>query len=322
MNDFKKRTLSCADILLTLLSLEVMAYFYYGIRTLIMAGMCMAVSFVCDWISVWLMKKKYTSDDLISLADGLAVALMMPASVDFKIPVIACAFAVIVGKNIFGGRKNIIFSPCAVGYLFALTSWENEILRYPSPDCRLDINAENAVLSRSLSYTFNTSGNINVSDFDLLIGNFHGAMGTVSILLLIVSAFVLVFRKAISAGAFTGFIAGIFFMSYLCPVSDSRIESLKYIMVTNMFLFASIYIVSDKRAAPVNNYYAFFYGLFMAIASYIILLTDAKENMLPAVSVIMTPLALLFKEIQTRVDSYALKEKNISGKEGRDCAEK
>ena len=109
MNVKKKRTLSWIDIILTLASLEVMSYFYYGVRTLIMAGLCMAVSFVCDWIAVWFMKKKYVPDDLMSLADGLAIALMMPASVDFRIPMISCAFAVLVGKNLFGGRKNIIF---------------------------------------------------------------------------------------------------------------------------------------------------------------------------------------------------------------------
>jgi len=309
MNDLKKRTLSCADIIITLASLQVMAYFYYGVRTLVMSGLCMAVSFLCDWISIWFMKKKYTSDDLISLADGLAISLMMPASIDFEIPVAACAFAVIVGKNIFGGRKNIIFSPCAVGYIFALTSWGNKILMYPSPDNKLEINAENAVLSHSLSYSFNHTGNINVSDFDILIGNFRGAMGTVSILLLIISALVLVFRKAVSAGAFIGSVSGILFMAYTCPLSDNRPELLKYIIVTNMFLFASIYIVSDKRVAPVNNYYAFFYGLFISIMAYIILFTTSKENMLPTVSVIMTPISLVFKSIQMRADRYSAEKR-------------
>lgn len=303
MNIQKKRTLSWIDMIITLSSLEIMAYFYYGARTLIIAGLCMGVSFVCDWVSVWFMKKKYVSDDLMSLADGLAIALMMPASIDFRIPVMACVFAVIVGKNIFGGRKNIIFSPCAVGYLFALTSWENQVLMYPSPDRKLEINAENAVLSRSLSYDFNNTGNINVSDFDLLIGNFRGAMGTVSILLLIVVATALLCRRAVSAGAFTGVISGILFMSYICPLSDSRAESLKYIIATNMFLFSAVYIVSDKRVAPINNYYAFFYGLFTAVVTYTITLTTSKENMLPAISVIMTPTALVFKSMQMRADT-------------------
>lgn len=309
MNIQKKRTLSWIDIIITLASLEVMAYFYYGVRTLIIAGLCMAVSFVCDWVSLWFMGKKYCSDDFMSVADGLAIALMMPASVDFEIPVISCAFAVLIGKNLFGGRKNIIFSPCAVGYIFALTSWGNKILMYPSPDRKLEISAENAVLSHSLSYDFNNAGNISISDFDLLIGNFRGAMGTVSILLLIISAAVLIFRKAISSGAFTGFIAGIVFMAFVVPISESRFESLKYVMAANMFLFSSVYIVSDKRVAPLNNYYAFFYGLFTAITAYIIILTTAKENMIPTVSVIMTPAALLFKSIQMKADKYALEEK-------------
>lgn len=317
MDNFKKNTLSWVDITITLLSLEIMAYFYFGVRTAIISVLCMGVSFVCDWVAMWLSKKKYTSDNLISLADGLAIALVMPASVDFKIPVVSCAFAVLIGKNIFGGRKNIVFSPCAVGYLFALATWGNEILMYPSPDKKLEINPENITLSRSLSFTFNTAGNVGVSDFDLLIGNFKGPMGTVSILLLVIAAFALVLRKAVSQGAFMGVISGILFMSYICPFTDNRLESLKYIITTNMFLFSAIYIVSDKRVAPINNYYAFFYGLFTALVSYIMLLTAAKENMIITVSVIMTPISLLFKEIQKRADDCKITEssKNIFGKE-------
>ncbi|MGN1037083.1 MAG: hypothetical protein ACI4PX_04855, partial [Ruminococcus sp.] len=118
-------------------------------------------------------------------------------------------------------------------------------------------------------------------------------------------------RKAVSAGAFTGVIAGMVFMAFIVPVSESRSESLKYIMATNMFLFSSVYIVSDKRVAPLNNYYAFFYGLFTAVTAYIIILTTAKENMIPAVSVIMTPVALLFKSIQLKADKYASEEKKV-----------
>lgn len=307
MNVLKKYNLSLADIMITLIPLEIMAYFYYGERTVIMALVCMGVSFIADWTAIFLMKKKYTAEDFISIADGLAIALMMPASIDFKIPAISCVFAILIGKNLFGGRKNIIFSPCAIGYLFAFVTWGNKVIMYPPPDKKLDLNPENISLSHSLSYYFNTTGITGVSDFDILMGNFRGAMGTVSILILIVSAIVLFLRKAISGGAFTGVMIGILFMSYVCPINEGRLESLKYVMATNMFLFSAVYIVSDKRVAPINNYYAFFYGLFTAFISYILLLTTAKENMIITVSVIMTPVALFFKEVQRHTDEYKSK---------------
>lgn len=308
MKKLKPRRLSSTDILITLVALEVMAYFYFGIRTVILVGLCMAVSFLSDWLTVKLMKKEYSAEDLICLADGTAIALMMPASIDYKIPVISCIFAVVIGKNLFGGRKNIIFSPCAIGYLFAVTSWKDDVLMYPEISSKLGIYNNDAELSRSLSYTFNTTGQVKVTDFEILLGNFEGAMGTVSILLLGVIAVVLIFRKAISTGAFAGVMSGLIFMSFVCPVTDSRTESLKYVLATNMFLFATIYIVSDKRTAPLKNYYSFFYGLFTALISYILLLTTGKENLIVTVSVLMTPLALVLKEIQSHIDSYILEE--------------
>ena len=127
------------DIFITLLALEIMAYFYYGFRAVLIAGLCVTASFACEYLSLIAMRKKFTADNLSCINDGFIIALMMTATIDYKIPVLTCIFANIVGKNIFGGRKNMIFSPAAVGYLFALTSFGKQLLEYPNPFVKADI---------------------------------------------------------------------------------------------------------------------------------------------------------------------------------------
>lgn len=142
------------------------------------------------------------------------------------------------------------------------------------------------------------------TDFEILLGNFSGAAGSASILLLIVAAVILIFRRDISAGAFIGTIFGTGFLAYIMPVSASltAADSVKYSLVTNMVLFAAIYIISDKRIAPKREYYAFFYGLFIAFFSYIVLLTTAKENVIIIISVLFTPVALGFKNLEKKIE--------------------
>ena len=110
------------------------------------------------------------------------------------------------------------------------------------------------------------------------------------------------FRRDISAGAFIGTIAGTALFAYVSPIIPNRADSVRYSLVTNMVLFAAIYIVSDRRIAPKRNYYAFFYGLFIGIVSYVIVLTTAKENAIVIVSVLFTPIALMFKNLEKRIE--------------------
>jgi hypothetical protein len=74
-----------------------------------------------------------------------------------------------------------------------------------------------------------------------------------------------------------------------------------------MVLFAAVYIVSDVRIAPKRNYYAFFYGLFIGVISYVLVLTEAKENAIVIVSVLFTPIALGFKNLEKKIE-LAVKE--------------
>lgn len=300
----RKERLIWIDITITLLALELMSYFYYGIRSLVLGGVCVAVSLLTEMISLRLMHKSFTADDLMCTSDALIISLMMPAVMDYKIAAIACVFAVTAAKNIFGGRKNMIFSPAAAAYVFMLASWEKKLLLYPEPHVRTGLFDMPDGLVSSASYVYNTTGKMDYTDFEILLGNFSGSAGSASILLLIVAAVILIFRRDISAGAFIGTILGTGFLAYIMPVSASltAADSVKYSLVTNMVLFAAIYIISDKRIAPKREYYAFFYGLFIAFFSYIVLLTTAKENVIIIISILFTPVALGFRNLEKKIE--------------------
>lgn len=296
----RKERLIWLDIMITLLALELMAYFYYGIRALAVGGVCIAVSLISEVICLRFMKRRFTADDLSCTSDALIIALMMPAVMDYKIAAITCAFAVIVSKNVFGGRRNMIFSPAAAAYVFMLTSWGKKLLMYPQPHVKTGVFDAADDLVNSASYVYNTTGKMEHTDFELLMGNFSGPAGAVSILLILVAAVMLILRRDISAGAFIGTISGTAFFAYILPSYPT--SQLKYTFATNMILFAAVYIISDRRIAPEKEYYAFFYGLFIAVCSYIVVLTTGTENAIVIISVLFTPAALGFKNLEKKIE--------------------
>jgi hypothetical protein len=103
----RKERLIWLDIMITLLTLELMSYFYYGIRSVFLAGICVVTGFVAELVSLRFMKRSFTADDLTCTSDALILALMFPAVMDYHISVIAVLFAILVAKNLFGGRLNM-----------------------------------------------------------------------------------------------------------------------------------------------------------------------------------------------------------------------
>lgn len=305
------------DIMVTLLTLELMNYFYYGVRAVVLGSVCAGASVIAELICLRLMKRRFTADDLTCVSDALIIALMLPATFDFGIAALACVFAVVAAKNIFGGRLNMIFSPAAAAYVFIYTSWKSQLLMFTEPHVHTGVFEKAGSLVSSASHSFNITGKLGYSDFEILLGNMSGPAGAVSILLLSVAAVVLLFRRSISAGAFIGSISATVIMALIVPASVTRADSVKYTLVTNMVLFASVYIIADKRIAPKRDYYAFFYGFFAAIFSYILVITTAKENAIVLVSLLFTPIALGFKNLEKHIELTIQKEqaeaaKNVS----------
>ncbi|MCQ2491322.1 MAG: RnfABCDGE type electron transport complex subunit D [Ruminococcus sp.] len=296
------------DIMVTLLTLELMAYFYYGVRAVVLASVCAVVSVIAELVCLRFMHRKFTADDLGCVSDALILSLMLPAVLDFRIAAIACVFSVVAAKNIFGGRLNMIFSPAAAAYVFLYTSWKNQLLMFSEPHVRTGVFEKASSLVSSASNSFNINGKMNVTDFEILLGSVSGPAGAVSILLLAVAAVVLLFRRSISAGAFIGSISASALMALIVPASVTRAASVKYTLVTNMVLFASVYIIADRRIAPKREYYAFFYGFFLAACSYILVITTAKENAIVIMSILFTPVALGFKNLEKHIELVQIEE--------------
>ena len=306
----KKERLIWLDIMITLSALELMAYFYYGVRAAALGCLCVGVSLIAEVISQRAMGRRFTADDLTCTSDALIISLMFSAAMNYKLAVFACIFAVVAAKNIFGGRRNMIFSPAAAAYIFILTSWSKELLMYPEPHDHLGLTEKPDELVYSASHTFNITGKMELTDFEILMGNFSGPAVSLSVLLLVISAVMLIFRGDISAGAFLGSVSGTAALALISPVGESRIDSVGYSIVSNMVLFASVYIIADKRIAPHRDFYAFFYGFFIAAFAYVIVLTTAKENAIIMVSVLFTPVALGLKNLEKRIDKAIDQEKN------------
>jgi hypothetical protein len=110
-----------------------MACYFYGWRPLLLCGIALLTGNLCDRLVALLRRRVYTNKDLSNESFALIIALLMPATVDIYVLVVAVLAGVLIGKEVFGGYGSYPFNPAAVGYAVAAVSWPEQVVRYPQP---------------------------------------------------------------------------------------------------------------------------------------------------------------------------------------------
>ena len=190
-----------ARITLMLLALNVMAVYYYGARAAIVSGIAVLASLVTEYILAVLSKKSPRLCDIYFLSDGLLLALLLPASVPYRIVVFSSVFMSGVLRFAFGGNKNLIFSPPAAAFAFSAITWPQNVLRYPSPEPFGSLSLVSdlpQVLEHSFSYNTDISTSY-TGLLEIIWGRLRGPMGTGCVLIIIICAVSLYFFKDIPA---------------------------------------------------------------------------------------------------------------------------
>ena len=97
----------------------------------------------------------YTNKDLSNESFSLIIALLMPATVDWYVVIMAVLAGVLIGKEVFGGYGSYPFNPAAVGYAVAAVSWPEQVFRYPQPYTNIPLwDATGVPVSSTISDTF------------------------------------------------------------------------------------------------------------------------------------------------------------------------
>jgi electron transport complex protein RnfD len=244
--------------LLCLCLLAVISYFNSGLRVAVMAGFSLCGAILMDIIGCAMSKKVYNPKDLSTLMVGFCIALLMPAGIDYRLVFFGSALTIGI-KHIFGGKNNYIFNPTAAAFVFMLLCYPNMMLLFPKPLESLPVWGEiNPILLSGLT-PLET-----VSTFDILLGRFTGAMGTVHILVILVIGICLFFRRSVSAAfTITAVAANIVFSGALGGEAGFVRETLT-VLISGYFLFILVFLANDPQTLPKTFLGKIYYGLLFA----------------------------------------------------------
>lgn len=179
------------DVLVALLPTTAMAVFFFGFRVLVLAAVSIGSCLLFEFLYRRLTGQSDTLRDLSACVTGLLLALSLPATAAYWVPILGAAFAIVVVKQFYGGLGKNFMNPALAGRML-LATFPVLMTNWSKPLDRLSLLGVDAVSAATpLSYLH--AGTLPPqTPGQLFLGQQGGCMGEVSAVMLLLGGLYLI----------------------------------------------------------------------------------------------------------------------------------
>ena len=241
-----------ADVLVALLPSLAMAVFFFGIRVLILTAISIGTCVGVEWLYRRYTGQSDTSRDLSACVTGLLLALSLPASSSYLIPVLGGTFAIVLVKQFYGGLGKNFMNPALAGRMLLatfpvlMTNWSRPLDRLPL--------AGVDVISAPTPLSYLSAGTLPPQTVSqLLLGGHGGCMGEVASFMLLLGGMYLLLRRVISIRIPGSYLATVAVIALLFP--PEGINALSWMtahLLSGGLLLGAFFFATDPTTSPVT----------------------------------------------------------------------
>lgn len=233
------------DVLIALAPATVMTVVLFGLRALLIIGVCVVTAVVSEFIFNLINKRKQTVLDLSATVTGLLLALNLPLTATVWQCIVGSFFAIIVVKCLFGGLGHNFANPAITARIFLLLSFSTTIAGGTSPQL-VDVVASATPLAAIKDGATHQLPSL----LHMLIGLRGGAIGEVCSIALTLGYIYLVVKKVIHFETPLIFVATVFLLSWLIK---GDITIALYQILGGGLLLGAIFMATDYVTTPINR---------------------------------------------------------------------
>ena len=240
------------------------------------------------------------------LVSGMLIPLVLPVTTPLWMVAVATIFAVIIGKEVFGGTGMNILNPALLARAFLFFAYP----AYMSGEVWISGTAEQLdgiSGATSLAVLASNEGHMLPSLFDMFIGTIPGSIGETSTLAIILGASILVATGVGSLRIMLSVVAGGLFMGgvfNLFAVNDFMAVPAYYHLVMGGFAFGAVYMATDPVTASQTGTGKYIYGVMIGVITVLIRVVNPAypEGMM---------LAILFMNVFAPLIDHYVVQSNI-----------
>ena len=248
------------DVILALLPAAIAGIYFFGWNAAKVILLSVAAAVGSEALIQWLCKKKITVSDGSAAVTGLLLAMTLPSSAPWYIPVIGAVFAIGVCKQSFGGLGQNFINPALAARAMLTIAWPTAMTAYSVP------HAVDAVSSATQLAGLSAPAPQLFPIWDLLCGNVPGSLGETCKIAILLGGIYLLVRKRISWHIPVAFLGAFAVFTLLAqPVS-----LLPYQILSGGLLLGALFMATDYVTSPKGTLAKLIFGVGCGVITGVI----------------------------------------------------
>ena len=262
-------------VIVALAPCVAMSVYYFGLRVLAMIAVSYAVGGAVEVLFAVLRKEDINEGFLVT---GLIFPLILPPALPLWLVAVGVAFAVLVGKELFGGTGRNLFNPALVGRCMLL-------LAYPVAMSSNWIKAGGGITGRLLQWVDASSVDAVteatplvaakqasfVPLMDLVTGQVAGSVGETSAIAIVIGGLFLVLTRVANWRTVLGALGSFAFLGLvLHHAQPETFGPVGWNLCAGGLLFGVFFMATDPVSSPVTNTGKVIYGIIIGTVTLLI----------------------------------------------------
>ena len=244
------------------------------------------------------------------LVSGILIPMIVPVNCPLWMLAIACAFAVVMGKEIFGGTGMNIFNPALLARAFLFFSYPTKMsgdTAWVSTDRIIGLGYElpDGFTAATPLAQAGMGGDVTASVADMVVGLIPGSIGETSVIAIAIGAFILLWTGIASWKTMASVFAGGALVAALFSACGTDTLPWHEHLVLGGFAFGAVFMATDPVTSARTETGKYIYGFLIGAMAIIIRVLNPgyPEGMM---------LAILLMNMFAPLIDYCVVERNIS----------
>ena len=248
------------NVMLALLPSLLAAAYEFGFKPVLMVAVSMSSAVFYEWAYRRLMKKSSTIFDFSACLTGMLVAMTLPTTAPWWLPLIGNFFAIVIVKQLYGGLGKNFVNPALASRAFLIASYAGIMTNWVSPRA---MGLDAVTMATPMTYLFAGEPMPDYYNYrNLLLGIMPGCFGEACKIALLLGGVYLIIRKIISWRIPVSYIGTVAVLMLIFGHEGyDNFSWMMYNILSGGLILAAFFMATDYATSPVTLPGQLLYGV-------------------------------------------------------------
>lgn len=256
-------------VVIALLPASCFGIYNFGLHALLIIAVTIASCLVTEFVYEYFMHKTITISDGSAVVTGLLLALNMPPSIPWWIPVLGGVFAILIVKQLFGGIGQNIMNPALGARCFLLISFTGHMTNFAVPAGAFG-HVVDTVSGATPLAAVKAGETVNLTS--MFFGNTAGTIGETSVVAILAGAILLVGFEVIDLRVPLTYIGSFAILVVIYGLAAGKGFDMNFLaaqLCGGGLMLGAFFMATDYVTTPITKTGQLAYGVILGLLTWL-----------------------------------------------------